>query len=202
MFVVLVVLLSLFIILFVTITIFIRAMDQKQFKRFCEKKVSRIAKRNSFLNITNLDIHNYDSNKIMVDQVIFGKKYIYLVTNLFLKGFISGEKNDNSWKYFNNIKKTKHYLKNLDNVAEENINDFAAILGIKGDPIVSICLVPNECDINVKNINENKKFIVNYRKFNKKIRTLEKEEIGALNSKEIYEQFKVIKAKNEEELRR
>lgn len=202
MFILLAVLLSLFIILFLTITIFVRKMNAKQYNKFCERKIQRIARRYDFLNVTNLNIANFNSERIKVDQIIFGKKYIYLITDLFIKGFVNGEVSDNSWMYFSSIERKHHYLNNLNEILSQNIAEFVNIFGIKNDPIIPICLIPNECEFKIKNLNNDKKLIVNYCKFTRTIRRLEKENIGSLEPKQIYEHYKTIKNKNEQENKR
>ena len=202
MFIALAIILVLFIVAFILFLIVLRKMTPETFKSYCRKKVKRIARRNKYLAIENLNILNYEREKIGVDHVIFGKKYIYVITDFMLKGFVSGEVNDNSWVYFNKIKKKNEYLDNLSYVSDKNIREFAGILGINADPIVSICLVPNECDFTVKQLEYNKKMVVHYSSLNRKIKELESQDIGTLNEKQIYEQYQSIKAKNEERSRK
>ena len=199
MFIALAIVLFLFIVAFVAFFIFLRKMSFETFEKLCEKKVKRIAKRDKVLVIEQLHLLNYKSEKLGVHHVIFGKKYIYLITDFLLKGFVSGEVNDNSWVYFNSVTKKNHYLSNLNKISEQNIQEFAGILGIKSDPIVSICLIPNECDFNIKNINSNQKMVVRYSSLSKKIKEFEKQSIGSLNEEQIYEQFRTIESKNNEE---
>ena len=198
MFIALAIILVLFIVAFILFLVMLRKMTPETFKLLCQMKVRRIARRNKLLAVPNLNILNYEREKVGVDHVIFGKKYIYIITDFMLKGFVSGEVNDNSWVYFNKIQKKNHYLANLSYVSDKNIQEFAEILGIKPDPIVSICLVPNECDFTVKQLEYNKKMVVHYSMLNRKIKELEKQNIGTLNEKQIYEQYSTIKAKNEE----
>lgn len=202
MFIALAVILFLFIVAFILFLLFLRKMSKETFKMYCQRKVKRIARRNNLLAIENLNILNYEREKIGVDHVIFGKKYIYVITDFMLKGFVSGEVNDNSWVYFNKIEKKNHYLENLSYVSDKNILEFAGILGINADPIVSICLVPNECDFTVKQLEYNKKMVVHYSSLSRKIKELESQNIGTLNEKQIYEQYQSIKSKNEERSRK
>lgn len=174
-------------------------MTTETFISLSKKKIIRISKRNNFLSITDLNICNYDCEKLNVNHVIFGNKYIYLVSDFLLKGFVSGEANDNSWVYYDNIKKKSHYLSNLNMISNKNIQDFAGILGISPDLIVSICLVPNECDFKINNEKSERKIIVHYSSLNRKIRQFEKQDIGAFDKEQIYEQFKLIERRNNEE---
>ena len=198
MFIALAIILVLFIVAFILFLVTLRKMTPETFKKLCSRKVTRIARRHKLLSVANLNILNYEREKVGVDHVIFGKKYIYIITDFMLKGFVSGEVNDNSWVYFNKIQKKNHYLDNLSYVSDKNIQEFAEILGIKPDPIVSICLVPNECDFTVKLLKENKKMVVHYSMLNIRIKELENQNIGTLKEKQIYEQYSTIKAKNEE----
>lgn len=198
MFIALAIILTIFIASFVIFLVLLRKMTFDTFKKLSSAKVSRIAKRKKYLAIDNLNILNYKREKLGVNHVIFGKKYIYIITDFMLKGFVSGEVNDNSWVYYNKITKKNQYLENLSTVSDKNIQEFAAILGINADPIVSICLVPNECDFTVKQLEFNKKMVVHYSSLNRKIKELENQDIGTLNEKQIYEQYSTIKSKNEE----
>ena len=176
-------------------------MTAETFKKYATKKVIRIARRNKLLTVPNLNILNYEREKICVDHVIFGNKYIYIITDFMLKGSVSGEVNDNSWVYYNKIIKKEKYLDNLSLVSDKNIREFAEISGIKADFIVSICLVPNECDFTVKQLEYNKKMVVHYSSLNRKIKELENQNIGTFNKEQIYEQYNAIRTKNEESKR-
>lgn len=201
MFIALAILLVLFIVAFVMFLLFLRNMTAETFKKYAIKKVIRIARRNKLLTVPNLNILNYEREKICVDHVIFGNKYIYIITDFMLKGFVSGEVNDNSWVYYNKIIKKDKYLDNLSLVSDKNIREFAEISGIKADFIVSICLVPNECDFTVKQLEYNKKMVVHYSSLNRKIKELENQNIGTFNKEQIYEQYNAIRTKNEESKR-
>lgn len=201
MFIALAILLVLFIVAFVMFLLFLRNMTAETFKKYATKKVIRIARHNKLLTVPNLNILNYEREKICVDHVIFGNKYIYIITDFMLKGFVSGEVNDNSWVYYNKIIKKDKYLDNLSLVSDKNIREFAEISGIKADFIVSICLVPNECDFTVKQLEYNKKMVVHYSSLNRKIKELENQNIGTFNKEQIYEQYNAIRTKNEESKR-
>lgn len=175
-------------------------MNLETFKKLCEKKVARIAKHTKTLAITNLNIANYNREPININHVVFGKKYIYLITDFMLKGFVSGEEKDNSWIYYNNIKKKTNYLSNLHTFSNKNMQDFAGILQISTDSIVSICLVPNEVDFKIKNSKKEKSLIVHYSSLSRVIKHLEKKEIGEFDKEQITEKYNLLKARNGERI--
>ena len=198
MFIALLSVLIVFVIGFIIFLTYLRTMTSETFTKLCFNKVKRISNRKKLLSILDLHLLNHDREKLKVNHVVFGKKYIYLISDLMLKGFVSGEVNDNSWVYFNNITKKTHYLDNLNKVSDKNIQDFAGILGISADPIISICLIPNECDINVNGYQDTNKMIVRFSSLNRVISTLERQQIGSFKQEQIYEQYKKIKNRNEE----
>ena len=173
-------------------------MNAETFKKICESKVKRIADHNNFQAITNLNISNYDREKLIVNQAIFGKKYIYLISDFFLKGFVSGDETDNSWIYYDTTKKKHNYLKNLTVLSNKNVRDFAEILQVSNDQIVTICLVPNEVDFKINNAKDEKKLIVHYSSLGKAIRKFERKKIGEFDQEQIDYRFKLLNSKNGE----
>ena len=199
LFAILLVVLIVFLSAFIAFLLIVTKMSNETFQKFCSKKVERIAKRNNSLYLNEVSISNFDSEKLGINHVIFGKKYIYLISDLLLRGFVSGDIKDNSWIYFNNVNRKYNYLTNLYRYSEKNIKDFAGILQISPDPIVFICLVPNECDFKIEGENSENKFITHFSSLRRLIRKMEKKQIGTLDKQQIYEQFEQLKKQNEEE---
>jgi transcription initiation factor IIF auxiliary subunit len=173
-------------------------MTPELFQNLCRKKAERIAKRNELYVITNLNVSNFDREKINAHQVIFGKKYIYLLSNFMLKGFVSGDEKDNSWVYFDNVKRKNNYLTNLHALSNKNIQDFEGISQISADSIVSICVVPNEVDFKIEHVKNENTLIVHYSSLNRVIKRLESKQIGEFDKEQIVEKFKLINSKNGE----
>ena len=198
LFAILLITLILFLTAFVVFFVRVRKMDFNTFRSLCGKKISRIAKRKNLLFLDDVNIANYDGEQLFVNHIIFGKKYIYLISDFLLKGFVEGDEKNNSWLYFDNNKRKHLYLDNLDMIADKNMRDFAGILQISPDPIVNICLVPNECDFRISDSSKANKTITHYSALNRVINSFESKDIGSLNPDQITDEFKLIKSKNEE----
>lgn len=197
-FTILVVLLVITLTFFIAFPIITTRMSNETYKSLCDEKIRRIAKRNNLLQITNLNISKFDSERIYVDQIVFGKKYIYLISDVKLKGFVVGDENDKSWIHYNYFKKHAKYVANLNELAKENIDEFAGILGINKEPFISICLIPNNCDFKITGENKQSNRIVHFSSLNRKIRRFEKGKINSLDEEQIYEQYKIIEEANEQ----
>lgn len=192
LFILLAVLLVAAIIFFIAVAVFLSHISVSKFDFYCEKLVKRIAKKSNLLSLTNLNITNFDSNNIRINHVIFGKKYIYLISDFKLNGFVHGDVNDKSWIYYNRKEKKHKYIVNLNELADENINQMSSLLGINSDPFSSICLISNNCDFRIKNQNLKTNHMVHYLSLGRKIRKLEKSKIDSLDEKQIYEEYKTI----------
>lgn len=192
-FILLAILLVLAIIFFTVFPILTIKMSNEQYAKFCSRKVKRIAKRYSLPEISDLNILSYGGEKIYVNHVIFGKKYIYLITPIKLKGFVVGEENDESWIHYNYSKKHAKYISNLNELANKSISEFASILGVNKDPFKSIMLIPNNCDFKIKGNKNQLTNIVHYFSLKRKIKKLEKSNIDSLDQEQIYEHYKAIK---------
>ena len=104
---------------FICFFVWLRKMDAETFKSLCQKKVERIANRKGYQVIKDLNISNYNREKLIVNHAIFGRKYIYLISDFFLKGFVSGDEKDNSWLYYDTRTKKHNYLSNLSILKEK-----------------------------------------------------------------------------------
>ena len=198
LFAILLIILIILTITFICFFVWLKKMDANTFNGLCQRKVKRIADRNKCQVITDLNIANYDREKLIVNHAIFGKKYIYLISDFFLKGFISGDVKDNSWIYYDKNTKKHNYLSNLLTLSDKNMRDFAGILETSTDPIVTICLVPNEVDFKIKNVKDEKKIIVHYSSLSRAIRKFERKKIGEFEQEQIDYRFKLLNSKNGE----
>lgn len=197
-FILLAVLLVATIIFFVVAALYLNNISKLKYDFYCEKLVKRIAKRRKLLSSTRLNIANFDSNKINVNHIIFGKKYIYLISDFKFNGFVYGDASDKSWIYYNRREKKNKYIVNLNELANENIDEISALLGINRDPFISICLISNNCDFKLKNQDLKANHLVHYFGLRRKIRKLEKSDIDSLDENQIYEEYNTIEEANKQ----
>lgn len=197
-FILLCILLVLAIVFFIGFPIYKRKILAEKYNDFCKRKIERICIKNNYKILNNLDVQNYDLQNLKIDHVVFGKKFIYLINDYYLNGDVTGDKKDNSWVYYNRVKKSTHYINNLNIVGEKNIQDFAGIFNTNPDILLSISVIPNECRFSVKDANKPSSYVSNYWMVKKIIKYLERSKINDLNNKQLVEIFELIRSKNEE----
>lgn len=197
-FILLAVILVLEVAFFIGFFFYTSRMSPLKFDLYCEKLVKHFAKRNKLLCLTRLNISNFERNRISVNHIIFGKKYIYLISDFKLNGFVYGGKDDKSWIYYNRHEKKNKYIVNLNELANQNIKEVSALLGVNSDPFKSICLISNNCDFNLKNQDKQTNHVVHFMGLCRKIRKLEKSNIDSLDKEQIYEEYTKIKETNDQ----
>lgn len=170
---------------FISYPFVLRKVLPEKFSSFCDKKIDRICKKNDFIKYSNYNIQNFDIKSRKIDQVIFAKKYIYIVSNICLLGEVSGDKNDHSWCYKKRETKETSYIDNIIDVSEQNIQDFAGIINANHEIIVAINVIPNECQMNVSDVNKVDSFVIHYSSLNKLLKKLESREVSPLDKNQL-----------------
>ena len=184
-----------FLILYIT---FVKGLNQEKFDQICDKKIARISTKNNLAFLSDLHLYNFSEERLKIHSVIFGKKFSYLITNYSLIGNVEGIKYDNSWIFYNRKTKSQEYIENLIDLGKQNIREIAGILAINTDFLVSIAVVPNECDFKIKEAEEKQNFVKNYSKLNHLINEFEYKNVGSFKPEQIDEKFKLLKKKNDE----
>lgn len=196
-FILLLILLVIAIAFFITYPIVKRLVLPEKFNVFCERIIRRFAKRNKYHLVNESRLLNFDSKQLKIDHVLFGKKYIYIIHDACLMGEVKGSLEDSSWLYKKYGERVSNYVDNLVDVSNENIRDFAGIIGVNAEIIVAICIIPNECDFQIKGTNSTNVNVVHFSSVKRLIKNLESQNIGELNQERLDESYKTLKEKNE-----
>lgn len=200
-FLLLVLLLILTIIFFIVFPIIKKRVLTEKFDYFCAKKITKIAKRNGLYCITNLRITDFESRKINVNHVIFGRKFVYIISDYCLIGEISGEVDDNSWLYKPLKGISSNYLDNLSFQGSSSISTISEELGVNKEAIISIALIPNECNFLIRNINKQNNFVIHYSSLRLLIKRIENKNISSIKREQRLKYYEKLKEKNEREKR-
>ena len=170
-----------------------RKILSKKYSYFCSRKIRKIASKNDYLFLTNLNLVFYSSGKAGIDHILFGKKYIFILSNYYIDGDIKGTIENNSWILEKRRDKTNEYIDNISNDLSEKSMVFSQKINVNQEIIIPIAIINNECEINVQGINKNNTFVVHYSSLNKLIKKIDSRTIGNLyfdQVKSIYENLK------------
>ena len=192
----LIVLLVLAIVFFITFPIIKRKIVAKNYNVFCSKKIAAISEKNKFLFLTNLKLTNYAGEELKIDHILFGRKYIYILTNYFFNGDIKGTSINNSWILEKRHDDGCEYIDNISHELSGKSGVFSEKIAANPELIVPIAIVNNDCEIKVNGINENSTFVVHYSSLKKLIKKLESRTIADLDAEKVQNIYENLKDGN------
>lgn len=174
---------------------------KKHYKKLNSFKIKTIAKRNGFSFLDNINLLSLNGNYLNIDQIIFGRKYIYLIKGYSLFGILSGKQEDNSWIHVNLRNREAKYINNFLNDGKKRIEDFSRVAQMDKELLIDIELINNECDSRLENLNTQNVFVTTPYKLNRLLRKIESRNIPDLNSEQLKIVIKEIEQINEQERR-
>jgi len=136
------------------------------------------------INILKLRI---DSNQyITYDHVLFGSKYIYVISDAYYNGELRGEIHEPKLTLIENKNRRGREIDNPLYTNHYRLKKLALATGIELDMLVNIVVVNDECDLTKIN-NDDFTFIINRCDFYRLIDAIESREVRLLNPKELHD---------------
>ena len=159
-----------------------------------DRKIRKFAKNNDFLFLNDVFLPIDNSHAIIIDNIIFGNKYIYVISQKHWEGELKGYEYDTKW-----MVTTKHSTKYVDNPINGNRFKVRILLNFlkekDEDTVVNIIAISNKTKFNniqlqplenVINMNDLFKLIEDYEK-NSPLNDIKEEELERIANL-IYEQ--------------
>lgn len=192
---VLLVLVVLFLIFFPKI---LKARFKKGVVPIYGKKIYRYALHNDLYLINQLELKGNDDQLIKIDHLLFGNKYIYIISDFYLPGTIEAKENDQSFIYTTPGKESKKYY--IDNLLIKNADlarKVATNLGLNASLFIPIALVNNDSDFgDFKPVTQNN-YIAHLKDINKLFDSLESRNVAPLNDEQLKYAVKDVNRLNE-----
>ena len=176
----------------------IRAKYKKDFVSIYGKKVYRYALHNDLYLINQLELKGNDAQLLKIDHLLFGTKYIYVITDYYLPGTIEAKENDQSFIYTAIEKNAEKVY--IDNILIKNkilTHKVATNLGLNPSFFVSICLLDNDADFGEFKSSQNNNYIAHLGNFNKLIDKIEARNVAPLNDEQLKYTVKDVNRLNE-----
>ena len=159
-------------------------IKRKFFRYFYYHKIYRYVEKKDLRLINNFEFAIDESTNAHFDHVVFGNKYIYLITDKYWTKGIYGKEEDNSWLLFKNEERRIY----IDNPLKKNAlraEKLSLVSGIDINMFVTIVVVNNDClvDKNIKTTNQHT--ISKERHLINTIEHFEKENIEDINDDQL-----------------
>lgn len=165
------------------VLIYKRFYYPKKFKNVHYKIVKRIVHEYDYRLINNFVFPVEESKNALIDHIIFGDKYFYVILSHYYNGDISGNINDKSL-IFTNKKGKKYYTDNPYKYLNYILTRFSTSCGIDKRVLIGVVLTDDACNINVESEYESY-FVCKKKNLSKLIKKIESRRIGKINDDQL-----------------
>lgn len=155
---------------------------------FFYERVSTVVNYGDFYLLNNVSLDLPTGEKVMVDHIIGGEKYIYVILDRYFEGTVRGNYNDHYWIYYMESLFGKKKKKEISNPLKQvqSLIDLISLQNIiQKDLFVGIVLVNDDCFISGYENKSNSIKLIPVSKLEKVINTFEKEDIDPLGEKKL-----------------
>ena len=170
------------------------AYKAKQFQIHYYKKVYRVALDNDYYLI-NQYVFKIDNSKVAsVDHILFGNKYIYVLSSKYYQGDLVGKYHDKSLIFISH-KGKKCYTDNPYNQVKFLASKLSSSTGVDPSLMIGIVLVNDDCKVAVES--DSKQFyIIQRKRFAALIKAIESRPVEDINQTQLAKAVQSIAKQN------
>lgn len=156
----------------------------KFFERINYKKIYQIAKNCDYYLINKLELPLDEKRVAHIDHLLFGNKFIYLITSVCFFGTFAGTEEDDTWFYYP-YKGAREYKKNPLILNKIRVEKLSLVTGIEESLIKSIVVVNDDCNIEHLALSSQSDMIVSMRGLSRLVRKFEKSDIPPIQGEQL-----------------
>ena len=186
LFVGLVILLAIVVLLIIFYPKIKRARYKKDHISIYGKRVYKYALHNDLYLINELALKGNDDQLLKIDHLLFGTKYIYVISDFYLPGNIEAKENDRSFVYTPLEKNAKKvYIDNVFISGAQLTKKVASNLGLNPSLFIPVALVDDDADFGDFKPTLKNNYLVHVSNFNKLLDALEARKVAPLNDDQL-----------------
>lgn len=189
--IVLLILFALFLVIFIPIR---RKQKQKNFKYFYYKKIYKIAMDRDYYLINDFLFRIDNSYVARIDHILFGDKYIYIITDSYFNGDIVGKEDDPSIVRIEKSGK-KIYDNNPLLAIKKLVNKLSLVTGIDESLMIGICLINSDSRCGIATSGK-QYYIIQEDKLKQLVKAIESRDIDPINAEQLASAVKAISKLN------
>ena len=170
------------------------AYKAKHFQIHYYKKVYRVALDNDYFLI-NQYVFKIDNSKVAsVDHILFGNKYVYVISSKYYQGDLVGKYHDKSLIFISH-KGQKCYTDNPYNQVKFLASKLSSSTGVDPSLMIGIVLVNDDCKVAVES--DSKQFyIIQRKRFAALIKAIESRPVADINQNQLAKAVQSIAKQN------
>lgn len=151
------------------------------------KDVYRFANIYDYYLINKLTLKSYDDRLVVIDHLLFGNKYLFVIKDCYYNGAIEYKSQDKRWSfYYGNPKKPSRKI--ISNPILENktrLAKLSQITGFDSSFLISVVILNNDCEFKEWSSMTNDSFLIKRKNLKKLITDIEKRDVPPLNSEQL-----------------
>ncbi len=183
--------------LFIGIALYIpisHFFKRKNFQIQFYKKVYQTALDYDYYLINQFVFKIDDNKNALVDHVLFGDKFIYVITSQYYEGDLVGKATDGSLVFISHRGK-KAYTDNPIIQSKNLSKKLSSATGLNASLLIGIVLINDDCKVQVTS--DSKQFyIIQKKRFPALIRAIEKRPLPAINEQQLAKAVQAIAKAN------
>lgn len=155
---------------------------------FFYERVSTVVNYGDFYLLNNVSLELNTGEKVMVDHIVGGEKYVYVILDRYFEGTVRGNYDDHYWIYYMESLFGKRKKKEISNPIKQvqSVIDIISLQNIiQRDLFVGIVLVNDDCFISNFENKSNSVKLIPVSKLEKVINAYEKEDVTPLSEKKL-----------------
>lgn len=183
------------ILLAVLYLLFYKKWIKNNFEIYCYRKVNRIATYRDYYLINNYTFNSDDINTVVINHILFGDKYIYVIQDRFIDGDLTGKDTDSDLIVINK-NGSKNYAGGNPYLQSNNLlRQLSANTGIGTELMVAVTLVNDDCRINISSSSK-QFFVVQRKKLSTLLKIIESRNVGKINASSLAKAVEVLSKNN------
>ena len=162
-----------------------KIIHKHHYKRYYYRKIYTYTLNRDFYLINNFVFRLDSKHNTLIDHILFGDKFIYVIMDKYYEGDLQGNSYDPDLILIGK-NGSKNYVDNPYVAFNKLLSRLSTVTGISTDLMIGITMINNDCRMDIQSSSK-QFFMIQRNRFKKLVDTIELREVGNINAKSLQE---------------
>ena len=162
-----------------------KIIHKHHYKRYYYHKIYTYTLNRDFYLINNFVFRLDSKHNTLIDHILFGDKFIYVIMDKYYEGDLQGNSYDPDLILIGK-NGSKNYVDNPYVAFNKLLSRLSTVTGISTDLMIGITMINNDCRMDIQSSSK-QFFMIQRNRFKKLVDTIEQREVGNINAKSLQE---------------
>ena len=168
----------------------LRIIHKRHFKNYYYRRIYNYTLNHDFYLINNFVFQLDSKHNTIIDHILFGDKFIYVIMDAYYEGDLMGNAVDPSLILLGK-NGVKNYVDNPYVLFNKLLSRLSTATGIPTELMIGICMINNDCRLQIQTSSK-QFFMIQRNRFKKLVDTIESRDVGNMNAKRLEEAVKIV----------